>query len=519
MGILANSQVEKGRTIPPAKPGLTLVHLPDLSRLETEVKQQLQSPEDSLRALVKQQNATDETLAEAYGEMGELYHAYSLNGPARECYSNAIRLAPKDFRSVYLLAKLDQQEGRAEAAIKGFQSAASLRPNYVAVHVNLGNIYLELNRLKKAAASFVVALKHEENSAAAYYGLGQVAHSTRNYRQAIDHLEKALSIAPQANRIHYSLAMANRGLKNSEKARSHLAQQGPVGVRVADPLVDRLQELIAGERVHMICGRAALEAKRYQEAAEEFRKAVAANPQSSAARVNLGATLTQTGDLKGAAEQFERTLSIDPNNTSAHYNLGVLLANDNKHSEAVVHLQAVSRINPDDLGARFLLAQELVKSSRGDEALKQFADIVQADPNNEAALLEMVKLLQQKGRHHEALQALEKGHGRYPQKGNTAVMLASVLAASPQLDLRDAARALKLAQLAYEATGSLNHGTLVAMALAELGRCAEAASQIRKMLALAEKQRNGNLVEQLKAHLTLYSKEPCRPTGFSPCVP
>jgi len=514
INVLGQANNQTSKILLPPRSTLAPVHLPDLSQLENEVRDQLENLQDSLASLLRDSNSNDEKLSEAYGGLGESYHAYSLNAPARECYENAHRLAPKDFRWIYLMAKLDQQEGRVDDAISRYRSAAELHPDYVAVHVNLGNIYLELNRLEDARKSFAAALAIQKEIPAAYYGLGQLALSRRNFSEAVEHFDKALSLAPEANRIHYSLAMAYRGLKEPEKARTHLAQQGVVGVRVADPLVDRLQGLVQSERVFLIRGRAALEAKRYTEAAEEFRKAVAANPKSVPALVNLGAALTQTGDLKGAAEQFERTLQIDPNNTNAHYNLGVLLANENKHGPAINHLQAVSRINPNDLGARFLLAQELMKLSRDAEALEQFAQIVQSDPNNEAALLELARLLQKTGRHQEALDALEKGHARHPQKGQTVVMLAYVLAASPQFDLRNGTRALKLAQLAYGATGSVEHGALVGLALAELGRCGEAAEWQRKMIAAAERQRNEVMVAKLKTQLERSEKgSSCRPAG------
>jgi len=143
---------------------------------------------------------------------------------------------------------------------------------------------------------------------------------------------------------------------------------------------------------------------------------------------------------------------------------------------------------------------------------------VQGDPNNEEALLEQVKLLQQQKRYKDALAVLEKGHSRYPEKGQTAAALAQMLAASPQYDLRDGARALKLAQLVYEAKGSLEHGALIAMALAELGRCSEAADWQGKMIAVAEQQGLGTKeLTMLKADLARYEKgSPCRPTGESP---
>ena len=344
------------------------VPFPDLSQLEPDVRNQIKSQQDALVATVNDPKSTDAKLSSAYGVLGEIYHAYSLNTPARECYLNASRLSPNNFRWIYFLGNLDQLEGRVDDAIQHYRTVASLQPDFVAVLVNLGNIYLELDRLEDAKSSFASALQKQPINPAAHYGLGQVALSNRRYAEAVEHFEKALALTPEANRIHYALAMAYRGLRNTEKTKFHLAQQGPVGVRVADPLMEQIQEHVKGARVYLARGKMALEAKRYEDAAAEFRKAIASSPDSVPAHVNLGAALTQLNDLKGAAEQFEKALVIDPNNLTARYNLAVLLANEKKHDQAIVHLEKVLLLNPNDLGARFFLIQQLAKVGRCDEA-------------------------------------------------------------------------------------------------------------------------------------------------------
>src|SRR2546425_6771000 len=509
-GPIAGARLQRGlqtdNILPPPKPNLSAVHWPDMTKLETDIRSQLVSLQNALTAAVKDSATTEAMLSEAYGTMGEVYHAYSLLAPARECYLNASGLASKDFRWVYLLGRLDQQEGRIDDAIRRYRVASQLSPDYVAVPLNLGDIYLQQNRLEEAERSFKAALQIERTNAAAYYGLGQVALSRRNYSEAISYFETALSSAPDANRIHYSLAMAYRGFGNAEKAKDHLAQRGSVGVRAADPLVDGLQQLIKGERVHLIRGRLALEARRYAEAANEFKKAIEAKPDSLSAHINLGAVLTQTGDLQGASAQFEAALRIDPGNTVAHYNLALLLARDNQHEPAIGHLHHVLKVYPDDLGARFLLAQELLRSSRLEEARVEFARVAQVDPNNEEALLEEAKLLVRQKRYKQALDILEKGHAQYPQKGQTAVMLAYLLVASPQYDLRDGRRALELPQLIYKSTGLANHGVLVALALGELGRCDEAVGWVRTMTDKAIQEGKQDLAEKLKAELNRYER-------------
>lgn len=509
----AQSALDSG-VPPPARKGLVQVHWPDLTRLEKTVREQVTTLQASLAATAKDPKTTSVALSEAYGGLGQIYQAYSLNSAARECYLNAATLSPKDFRWIYLLGKLDQQEGRFDDAIRRYKLARALRRDYVAVPVNLGNIFLEINRLDDATENFSAALTIEKDDPATHYGLGQVAMARRDFAGAVKHFEKTLAQAPAATRVHYSLAMAYRGLGDAEKAKAHLAQQGTVGVRVADPIVDSLQELVQGERLFLSRGKLAFEAGRFAEAAVEFRKAVAANPDNVTGRVNLGASLTQLGDLKGAADQFAEAVRIEPGKANAHYNLGVVLARQNRHDEAAGHLRSALSIDANDLAARFLLAQELLKSNHPDEALAEFSRVVQADPNNETALFEQVKLLYRTRALNQALEAIEKGHGRYPQKGRTVLLLAYVLATSPDLQLRNGARALELAHSVYKATGTAPHAALVALALAESGRCNEAFQWQREAIAGAERDGRTDLSPKLKADLKLYDGvQVCRPRG------
>ena len=507
---LAHAQGD--RILQPPRKELAAVHWPDLANLEETVRDQITQAQNSLAASAKNADTSDTTLSDAYANLGQLYHAYSLSDPARECYLNASTLAPGDFRWIYMLAKLDQQEGRFDDAIKRYRVAILLQADYIAIHVNLGNIFLELNRPDDAEKSFSSALRIDKDNPAAHYGLGQVAMSNRSYFEAVTHFEQTLAQVPGANRVHYSLAMAYRRLGNAEKAKAHLAQQGTVGVRVFDPMMDGLQELVTGERVYLSRGKVAFEARRYAEAATEFRKAVTAKPDSVTARINLGAALTQTGDLKGAAEQFEEAIRIEPSRANAHYNLAVILAGENKHELAINHLRSALKVEPNDLTARFLLAQELKRSGSLDEALSEYSRVVQAAPGNESALLEQVKLLYRKKQFKEALAGLEKSHDQYPQRGQTVLLLAYVLAASPQTDLRNGTRALELAERVYNSTRAPEHGALVAVALAELGRCSEAAEWQRRMSAAAEQNKNTDLLSKLRASLKAYEdSQSCRP--------
>ena len=509
---ISEASAQQGdRILPAPRSNLVAIHWPDVSTVEVEVRAHLVQAEASLTARVKTAGTSDATLSEAYGSTGQTLHAYSFNAPARECYLNASRLAPTDFRWAYLMAKLDHQDGRIDEALRNYLLVQNLNPSYVAASINLGNISLEANRLSEARQHFSAALKIDKDSPAAHYGLGQVALSERNYAEAARYFERTLAIASAATRVHYSLAMAYRGLGELEKAKDHLRLQGTVGVRAADPLADQLQEIVQGERLYLIRGRAALEAKRYAEAADEFRKAVVARPDSVAGRVNLGAVLNQLGDARGAMEQFEEVLRIAPDNANAHYNLALLFVKQNRFQEAITHLQFVIKSDPNDSGARFILAQAYVRTGQDDAALAEFTRTVETDPANEQALLSQAQLLFKKKQHRQALDSLEKSHASFPEKNATTIMLARLLASSPNHESRNGARALALAQRAYKATGSLEYGAVISIALAELGRCADALEFQKKLIAAADRAEQISVAENLKKDLQLYERLPCRP--------
>ena len=512
VSLQARSSLQYPDSLQPPRPDLEALQWPNLSKLEIDVRDQIRAQQEVLSSTIKDANASNPKMSLAYGELGQTYHAYSLLDSAAKCYVNAIRLSPKDFRWAYLLARLEHLQGRADEAVGNYQLAITLEPRFVPALIYLGNLYLELDRLKDAQSSFKQALRLDPNNAAAQYGLGQVALSNRNYAEAIERLEKTLTLVPQANRVHYPLALAYRGSGNTAKAKAHLAQQGTVGVRVSDPLSERLIELVQGARLPLIRGRQALEAKRYEEAAVQFRKAIEIEPESITGYVNLGATLNRLGDFRGAHEQFEKALRIDPGNKNAHFNLAVLLANENKHQAAVEHLRKVLETDPNDLNARMFLARELAKSGSIDESIAEFSSVVDTDSNNEEAIVERAQLLQGKGELRTALAGLEKAHVQYPQKVATKLMLSYLLAASPQLDLRNGTRALKLAEELYSTTASLQHGRLIVLALGELGRCAEAAAWQRKLIASASEEQNPDLIRKLGEDLRLYENvRTCRP--------
>lgn len=499
----------EGPALQPPRSGLAAVPLPPLDGLESSVADQIRAQERALTDTATMASASDKALADAYGVFARLCHAYEFFDAAEAAYANAIRLAPRDGTWPHLLGYLFQQTGRFEDALGRYSAARRLQPNTPVLQAYIGEMYLRVNRLADAREQFQSLVP--VFPAVARAGLGEIALREGRFAEAVEHFEAALDRAPRAASVHYSLGMAYRGLGRLEEARSHLMRRGTSVLKPADPTVDALTNLLRGERAQMILGRRAYEAGQFDDAAAAFRKAVEAAPSSAAARVGLGMALAQRGDSAGATEQLEAALRLDAGNTTAHASLGLVMERLGRDREAVEHLQAAFRGEPNDSEVSRVLIRLLLKLSRGDEALDVLARTPSFDVEDEGLVLGLSILLADRQRYRDAIDLLESSHRQFPDRARADTTLARLLAAAPDRSLRDGARALELATRVYDRDPSPVHGESVALALAELERCAEAAMWMQRAIARADSERDAATAARLRTEAPRYAGASCRP--------
>ena len=459
----------------PARAGLRAVPLPPLDDLEAAVSDQIRQAQRSFQTVVDSGAVSSRRLAEEYGSLARLFHAYEFFEAAEAGYLNAMRVAPGDVRWPHLLGYLYQQTGRLEEAADSFERALRVQPDARTTTLRLAQIYLGQNRLREAREQFqsVVTIF----PALARIGLGEVSLRERRFEEAIDHFDAALARVPQASSIHYSLAMAYRGLGRLDQARSHLERRGSADVTIGDPIVDSLQTLVRGERGLVVQGRRAYEAGQYKEAAAAFSSAIDAAPSSVTARVNLGLTQLQLGNT----------------------------------TEALALLRSAFDLGPDDADAGRELLRVLLRLGRKDEAIQVLTKSISINPDDEDTLVSLAILLAEQQRYRDAVAVLADGNRRFPARSATATTLARLLASSPDRTLRDGTRALELAEGVYASDPGPAHGETIAMALAELRRCDEALTWMKRAVTEADQANDAAEAARLRGELPKYDAVPCRP--------
>jgi len=299
--------------------------------------------------------------------------------------------------------------------------------------------------------------------------------------------------------------LAYRGRGDLDKARQLLARRGPVGVKPADPLIDPLALLKAGERAYLLEGQTAFRAGRYEEAVAAFSKAVAAAPDSVSARIDLGSALGELGDPEKAIAEYDKALEIAPENPTALFNAGLLRAERGELDVALEHLQSAARVAPEDMTIRLRLADVLQTAGELENALVQYRAAVELEPSEEGARLGEAQVLASLGRFAEARDALERSLTQLPSSGLMAHALSRLLAMGPDLSIRDGERALELARRVFAAQPKPEYGEVVAASLAAIGRCDEAAKWQQQVL---ERSSNEGLSPRRQEVLAIYDEGP-----------
>ena len=501
-----------GESVPNAPDGQALrpTPLPDLAEMTPAVRNQIRERYAALTSVIERPG-TPQELSEAYGAMGNLLTAARYVDAPEPFYRNAQALAPGDRRWPYYLGHLYTTRGAFAEAAAAFERALALQPDDVPTLISLGEVHMEQGRPAAAEPLFTQALALQPGSVWARIGLGRAALTRQDHLQAVEHLEEALREDPEAADVHYPLGLAYRGLGEMERAEAHLQQRDSGTVRRPDPLMQVMRQSLESPSTYEREGIQALGSGDWEAAAAAFRRGIELAPENPSLRHRLGTALFMLGNEREGQAQFEAALRVSPEYAQAHYSLGLLMEGSGRFEEALYRFSAAVRYEPSYVEARLRLARLLRRIGRPDEALSEYARVIDSDPRSMEAPLGYALTLVALGRYREARNRLEAGAADYPDQAMFRKALARLLAAAPDARARDGQRALTLVEELLAQERSFDLGEAMAMALAEVGRYAEAASWQREVMSMAAQAGRDDLVQSMAGNLELYERgEPCR---------
>ena len=335
--------------------------------------------------------------------------------------------------------------GDTAGAIRKFEEAAKLSPDYAETYFRLGQAYLAVTNLEAARLNFSRArdldslpfradskingiIADEARDFAAervmFLDAEAILASPRsdplpgeesfyehvhlnfegNYRLAQTLAEKVSSRLPTTVVGHQKGEWAGRELCAQDLGLTdwnRFTVLEEIARRLADPPFT--QQLNHAHQLEKLAGelaecRRGMEPSAAESARRIYQEALQKDPQDHWLHHNYAEFLTGIGDLAAATEQMRAVRDLTPQHHAAHFQLGRLLSRQERFPEAATEFEEVIRLQPEYAEAHLNLGIALGRQGRFEAALGQFQTVLRLEPRNARARELLTLVEQQKAR-------------------------------------------------------------------------------------------------------------------------
>jgi len=130
-----------------------------------------------------------------------------------------------------------------------------------------------------------------------------------------------------------------------------------------------------------------METGKYDEAIEQFTKAIDSNPRYKDAYCDRGIAYKKKGDCNRAIADYQQGLQLDNNDADIHYNLGLAYMDKKEFLSATIEFQALESRSEYRRNVMMLLNHGIAYLNIGDfhQACRRFFEVLRIDPNNSDA--------------------------------------------------------------------------------------------------------------------------------------
>ena len=243
------------------------------------------------------------TSAQDYYNQAKLAAQQGRTDQAIRHYQDAIRVKPDYGQALTGLGALLLMQKRVDEAERLFEKALSIDPNHATAQINLAMIERSRGDVDSALGRLRNVVARNPSYAAAYLNLGSLLASMKQSGEAIQHLSKAVELQPRNAVAHLNLASLYLETDQLGKAEAHYLHVQKLNPRIP----------------HAHFGLAVLQSrqKNHTQAVESFRKAIALGSKNPKVYAKMGLSLLALGKPKEAAEALQRALRLNPNDDEA----------------------------------------------------------------------------------------------------------------------------------------------------------------------------------------------------------
>ncbi|MBO0858312.1 MAG: tetratricopeptide repeat protein [Chloracidobacterium sp.] len=350
----------------------------------------------------------------------------------------------QEAAELYQAGQNAHQKGELEKAIELYGKAIDRDPSLWQAEFQRGAAYFSLNRLAEAKASMIATLKQLSEfadapearapSSRAQIVLGEIALSQNDPVEAEKSFRRALELNPQAARARAGLAeiMLSGGKYAEAVAEAKAAIDAGDGRSAAYALLGEAQTLSGkyDEALESLNEALKLEPKNaialhrraevylarndLQDAIEDLRASAEIEPDIPN-RLRLAGALAAAKRFDEAAQLYRRILQDDPSSNEARTALAGVMIDSGKGAEAIAELESLIKAEPNRADLRAQLA-ELYLRAQPEKALEQYKAAAKIEPSQPAHQIGVAASLVKLGRFQEAAGAARQALDQNPKE-------------------------------------------------------------------------------------------------------
>jgi tetratricopeptide (TPR) repeat protein len=340
-------------------------------------------------------------------------HKSGILDEAKIDYLDILRINPQNFDALQLMATLLSQQKHYSEAIRYFDKALKLKPDFAAGYNNRGIVLKALKLFDEAILSFKQAVIINPNYAESFNNWGNTLKDLGDLDGAVNMYNKAIELNST-----YSEAYNNRAIILKE-------------VNRLEESVDSCNKAISLNpqypEAHNNLAIALALLNRKDEALVHYRIAIQLNPNFVLAYLNYGSLLIKNNHINEALDCFEKVTLINPDNFEAHYQKGLILMKLSRHEESLKSLLEAMRINSSNADLYNDYAKLMIKMTRRDEALQAFDKAISLKPGFLDAYHNRAVLLKNLNRVFESIESFNKTVELSPNSPDVYINLGNAL--------------------------------------------------------------------------------------------
>ncbi len=251
--------------------------------------------EEKIKAILHKK--TNPSEVEVHLKLGNVYKDGKMYEKALGEFQKALEIELDSARTLLSIGEIHDLMGNEAKAEEYFQNSASANPSYIKAHQKMSDFYTKQGNEEKAINALSNAVAISPNNTDRQISVGKMHLKNGNKEEAEKAFRAATDIDPKNAKLKYEVGEAYLAEGMDEKAAESF--RGSLNLTEDVHVYNRLG--IALRRKH-----------KYEEAANEYKKALMIDAEDEVLHYNLGRALMDAGQEGAAREHFEKALKLDP---------------------------------------------------------------------------------------------------------------------------------------------------------------------------------------------------------------